>query len=100
MHVECSGAGISKVDFTGGTETGRRIGAAVGANVRHYCAELGGNCPVLVFEDAEIDAAVNGAAFGAFVAAGQTCVSAKRLLIHESLYDTFVAKLVSKVRVA
>jgi phenylacetaldehyde dehydrogenase len=93
----CAHPGIAKVDFTGGTETGRRIGAAVGANVRHYCAELGGNCPVLVFDDAEIDAAVNGAAFGAFVAAGQTCVSAKRLLIHEDLYDEFVAKLVAKV---
>ena len=65
--------------------------------MRHYCAELGGNAPVVVFADSQLDAAVNGAAFGAFVAAGQTCVSAKRLLIEDSIYDEFVSKLVAKV---
>ena len=47
----CAHPAVAKVDFTGGTETGRQIGRVVGANVRHYCAELGGNCPVLVFDD-------------------------------------------------
>jgi len=93
----CAHPRVAKVDFTGGTATGKMIGQVVGANVRHYCAELGGNCPVLVFEDADLEAAVNGAAFGAFVAAGQTCVSAKRLLIHESIFEDFVGRLVAKV---
>ena len=53
----------------------------VGPNVAHYCAELGGNCPVSVFADCDLDEAVNGVAFGAFVASGQTCVSAKRILV-------------------
>jgi phenylacetaldehyde dehydrogenase len=93
----CAHPDIAKIDFTGGTETGRAIGRVVGANVRHYCAELGGNAPVVVFADSQLDAAVNGAAFGAFVAAGQTCVSAKRLLIEDSIYEEFVSKLVAKV---
>jgi acyl-CoA reductase-like NAD-dependent aldehyde dehydrogenase len=51
--------------------------------VKHYCAELGGNCPVLVFADCDLAEAVDGVAFGAFVAAGQTCVSAKRILVQD-----------------
>eukprot|EP00617_Octactis_speculum_P015679 CAMPEP_0185747446 /NCGR_PEP_ID=MMETSP1174-20130828/6062_1 /TAXON_ID=35687 /ORGANISM="Dictyocha speculum, Strain CCMP1381" /LENGTH=551 /DNA_ID=CAMNT_0028422615 /DNA_START=13 /DNA_END=1668 /DNA_ORIENTATION=- len=90
--------GIAKLDFTGGTATGKAIGAVVGGNVKHYCAELGGNCPVLVFPDCDIDEAVNGVAFGAFVASGQTCVSAKRILVHASIYDAFVEKLAAKAR--
>lgn len=62
------------------------IGAAVGAQAKHFCAELGGNAPVVVFADAAempggLKQAVDGVAFAAFVAAGQTCVSAKRILI-------------------
>mmetsp|Transcript_12284 Transcript_12284/g.15805 ORF Transcript_12284/g.15805 Transcript_12284/m.15805 type:complete len:525 (-) Transcript_12284:202-1776(-) len=86
---------ISKVDFTGGTSTGKVIAKQM-EGVKHYCAELGGNCPVVVFPDADILEAVNGVAFGAFVASGQTCVSAKRILIHESIFDEFVSMLVTK----
>ena len=88
---------VAKIDFTGGTEAGRIIGAAAGAQVKHYCAELGGNAPVLVFEDADVEEAVNGVAFAAFVASGQTCVSAKRILVHRPIYEAFEAKLVAKV---
>ena len=87
---------VAKVDFTGGTAAGRVIGALAGAQVKHYCAELGGNAPVLVFDDADIDEAVNGVAFAAFVASGQTCVSAKRILVHQPIFDAFVARLVAK----
>ncbi len=66
-------ADVAKIDFTGGTEAGRAIGALAGAQVKHYCAELGGNAPVLIFDDADVDEAVNGVAFAAFVASGQTC---------------------------
>jgi len=88
---------VAKIDFTGGTAAGRAIGALAGAQVKHYCAELGGNAPVLVFEDADVDEAVNGVAFAAFVASGQTCVSAKRILVHAPIYKAFEAKLVAKV---
>lgn len=87
---------IAKVDFTGGTSTGQAIGKLAGANVKHYCAELGGNCPVIIFPDADVEEAVNGVAFGAYVASGQTCVSAKRILIHESIFDEVVQRLVHK----
>ena len=53
--------------------------------------------PVLVFEDADITAAVNGVVFAAFIASGQTCVSATRLLVHEAIYDEFMARFVEKV---
>jgi len=89
---------IVKVDLTGGTPTGQAIGALAGKGVKHYCAELGGNAPVLVFDDFDIDQAVNGVAFGAFVASGQTCVSAKRILVQETIYDEFVDKLVAKTQ--
>lgn len=89
---------VAKVDFTGGTVAGRAIGALAGPKVKHYCAELGGNAPILVFDDADIDEAVNGVAFAAFVASGQTCVSAKRLLVQRSVCKQFKEKLVQKVR--
>jgi len=81
---------------TGGTAAGRIIGAAAGARVKHYCAELGGNAPVLVFGDVDVEEAVNGVAFAAFVASGQTCVSAKRILVQQTIFDAFREKLVAK----
>lgn len=87
---------VVKIDFTGGTAAGRTIGALAGAQVKHYCAELGGNAPVLIFDDADLDEAVNGVAFAAFVASGQTCVSAKRILVHAPIADAFERKLVAK----
>lgn len=88
---------VKKVDVTAGTNTGRAIGSLAGSNLASYTAELGGKAPVVVFEDADIAAAVNGVAFAAFIASGQTCVSATRLLVHESIYDEFMARLVEKV---
>lgn len=88
---------IKKVDVTAGTSTGRAIGALVGANLSSYTAELGGKAPVLVFEDADLPSAVNGVAFAAFVASGQTCVSGARIIVQESIYDQFLPALVAKV---
>jgi len=87
---------IAKVDLTGGTETGYKVGALAGKHAKHYCAELGGNAPVMVFEDCDVEQAINGVAFAAFVAAGQTCVSGKRILIQRPVYDEIVAGLVKK----
>jgi acyl-CoA reductase-like NAD-dependent aldehyde dehydrogenase len=88
---------VVKLDLTGGTETGYRIGEAAGRQAKHFTAELGGNAAVMVFADCKsVDVAVNGVAFAAYVASGQTCVSAKRILIQDSIFDEFVQKLVEK----
>ncbi|RKU40350.1 hypothetical protein DL546_000579 [Coniochaeta pulveracea] len=85
-----------KVDVTGGTAAGRAIGAIVGGNLARYTAELGGKAPLVVFKEADVDAAVNGIAFGAFIASGQTCVAATRIIVEETILDVMVDKLVSK----
>lgn len=96
-RVMTSHPDMVKLDLTGGTETGYKIGAAAGAQAKRMTAELGGNAAVVVFDDcSSVDNAVNGVAFAAFVASGQTCVSAKRILVHASIYDEFVEKLVEK----
>jgi len=88
--------GIAKLDMTGGTETGALAAASASRNLAYVTTELGGNAPVIVFDDAHLEQSVNGVAFGAFVASGQTCISAKRVLVHEAIYDTFRDKLVAK----
>ncbi|PFH61352.1 hypothetical protein XA68_17601 [Ophiocordyceps unilateralis] len=84
---------VRKVDITGGTAAGRAIGAVVGKNLARYTAELGGKAPLVVFDSACVDAAVNGIAFGAFVASGQTCVAATRIIAHASLLPELEEKL-------
>ncbi|CEJ13448.1 Betaine aldehyde dehydrogenase [bacterium YEK0313] len=90
--------GIRKLVLTGGTEAGRRAGAAAASNFARQTLELGGKTPVVVFEDFDLDQAVNYAAFGAFVGAGQTCVCAARHIVQRSVYDAFVEKLAAKAR--
>lgn len=87
---------VRKVDVTGGTVAGRAIGSIVGGNLARYTAELGGKAPLVVFEDAEVDVAVNGIAFGAFVASGQTCVAATRIIVHNSVLKEVTKKLAAK----
>ncbi len=90
--------GIAKLDLTGGTPTGRAIAAAAGRNLIRATAELGGKAPVLIFDDADLTAAVNGATFAAFIASGQTCVQGARLLVQESIRDEVTKRFVDKVR--
>lgn len=87
---------VRKVDLTAGTHTGRLLGTAVGRNLAAFTAELGGKAPIVVFDDADVPSAVNGAAFAAFVAAGQTCVSGTRLIVHKDIWDTFIPLFVDK----
>ncbi len=87
---------VRKVDLTGGTATGRVTACNAGKNLASVVAELGGKAPMLVFEDADLEQAVNTCAFAAFVAAGQTCVSGSRLLVQESVFDNFKARFVAK----
>lgn len=89
---------VKKVDVTGGTPAGRAIGAIAGANLAHYTAELGGKAPLVIFADADIDTAVNGIVFGSFIASGQTCIAATRILIHESIFAIVLEKLNNKIR--
>ncbi|KAH7930718.1 aldehyde dehydrogenase [Leucogyrophana mollusca] len=89
---------VRKVDLTAGTSTGRALGAIVGSNLAAFTAELGGKAPIVVFEDADLESAVNGATFSALIASGQTCVSGTRLIIHENIFDSFTAAIVEKFK--
>lgn len=88
--------GLARLDITGGTPTGRVIAAAAGRNLVPVAAELGGKAPLLVFEDADVDEAVNAACFASFIATGQTCIAATRLLVHEAVIELFKTKLAAK----
>ncbi len=90
--------GFDKLVLTGGTEAGRIVGALAGNNLARQTLELGGKSPVVVFDDFPVDQAVNYAAFGAFIAAGQTCVCASRHIVQRTVYDEFVEKLAAKAR--
>jgi len=92
----CRHPHVRKVDLTGGTNTGRAVGAAAGANLAGLITELGGKAPMIVFADADVEQAVNGAAFATFVASGQTCIMGARALVHRSVYDRYVSALVAK----
>lgn len=89
---------VRKVDVTGGTAAGRALGAAAGGNLARFTAELGGKAPLVVLRDADVDAAVNGIAFGAFVASGQTCVAATRVLVERPLLGDVVDRLAAKAK--
>lgn len=88
---------LAKIDLTGGTETGKAIAKIAADNLARVTFELGGKAPVVVFDDVDVDRAVNGAAFAMFVATGQTCVAGARAVVHRSIYDEFKEKLVSKI---
>ena len=90
--------GLAKWVLTGGTEAGRLTGAMAGSNFAHQTLELGGKTPVLVFDDFDIEQAVNYAAFGGFIGAGQTCICGSRQIVHEKVYDEFVERLAAKAK--
>ncbi|HZR68204.1 MAG TPA: NADP-dependent succinate-semialdehyde dehydrogenase [Burkholderiales bacterium] len=89
---------VRKLTFTGSTETGKKLMAQCAATVKKTSMELGGNAPFIVFDDAELDAAVEGAIASKYRNAGQTCVCANRLLVQDKVYDAFAAKLAEKVK--
>jgi len=84
---------VRKLSFTGSTEIGKQLMAACASTVKKTSMELGGNAPFIVFDDADLDAAVSGAIVSKFRNAGQTCVCANRLLVQEGVYDAFSEKL-------
>jgi aldehyde dehydrogenase (NAD+) len=84
---------VDKVSFTGGTETGSHIASEAGAHLKPTTMELGGKSPNIVFPDATLDNAVNGALNGIFSSVGQSCSAGSRLLLHEDIHDDFVDEL-------
>lgn len=88
---------VRKVSFTGSTETGKRLMAACAASMKGVSMELGGNAPFIVFDDADLDAAVAGALASKYRNAGQTCVCANRLMVQDSIHDAFVDRLAEAV---
>jgi len=88
---------VRKFTFTGSTEVGKQLMAQCAGTVKKVSLELGGNAPFVVFDDADIDAAVEGAMASKFRNTGQTCVCANRLYVQEGVYDNFAKKLGEKV---
>jgi len=89
---------VRKVTFTGSTEVGKQLMAACASTVKRTSMELGGNAPFIVFEDADLDAAVAGAMASKYRNAGQTCVCANRILVQAGVYDAFAEKLHTAVK--
>jgi succinate-semialdehyde dehydrogenase / glutarate-semialdehyde dehydrogenase len=89
---------VRKLTFTGSTEVGRELMAKCAGTIKKVSLELGGNAPLLVFDDADLDAAVDGAIASKFRNTGQTCVCANRLLVQDGIHDAFVERLSEAVR--
>src|SRR3954453_19966322 len=94
----CANPAVRKLSFTGSTETGRILMKQCADTIKKLSLELGGNAPFIVFDDADIDAAVEGALASKYRNAGQTCVCANRIYVQEAVYDKFAAKLAEKVK--
>ncbi|MGD9734283.1 MAG: aldehyde dehydrogenase [Solirubrobacterales bacterium] len=90
--------GVDKVAFTGSTTVGTRVGMAAIEHMARLTLELGGKSAQIVFPDADIDAAVNGIVSGIFAAGGQTCIAGSRLLVHSSVQEEVVDRLVARAR--
>ena len=89
---------VRKLSFTGSTEVGKLLIQQCASTVKKVSMELGGNAPFLVFDDADLDAAVEGAMISKYRNTGQTCVCANRILVQEGVYDAFAAKLTEAVK--
>jgi acyl-CoA reductase-like NAD-dependent aldehyde dehydrogenase len=88
---------VRRVAFTGSTEVGRHVVAVAGPQLKRVTLELGGSDPVIVCEDADVDAAVKAVIIGRYWNAGQACLGCKRVFVHKSAYDAFVGQLVERV---
>jgi succinate-semialdehyde dehydrogenase / glutarate-semialdehyde dehydrogenase len=98
--VICASDTVRHLSFTGSTEVGRILMAQCAPTVKKMSLELGGNAPFIVFDDADIDSAVEGAFASKYRNAGQTCVCSNRFYVQEGVYDQFVEKFAAKVRTA
>ncbi len=96
--VFCASDVVRHISFTGSTEVGRILMAQSAPSVKKLSLELGGNAPFIVFDDADIDSAVDGAMASKYRNAGQTCVCANRIYVQDGVYDAFVEKFIAKVK--
>jgi succinate-semialdehyde dehydrogenase/glutarate-semialdehyde dehydrogenase len=96
--VLCASDVVRHISFTGSTEVGRILMAQSAPTVKKLSLELGGNAPFIVFDDADVDSAVEGAIASKYRNAGQTCVCANRIYVQEGVFDTFVQKFSAKVK--
>ena len=96
--VICASDVVRHLSFTGSTEVGRILMAQSAPSVKKLSLELGGNAPFIVFDDADVDSAVDGAMLSKYRNAGQTCVCANRIYVQAGVYDQFVEKFAAKVR--
>jgi len=96
--VFCSSDIVRHISFTGSTEVGRILMAQSAPSIKKLALELGGNAPFIVFDDADIDSAVEGAMASKYRNAGQTCVCANRIYVQDGVYDEFVQKFSAKVK--
>lgn len=94
----CESDKVRKITFTGSTQVGRTLMRQASGQIKKLGLELGGNAPFIVFNDADVDAAVEGAILSKFRNAGQTCVCANRLYVQAGIYDAFAGKLATRVR--
>jgi succinate-semialdehyde dehydrogenase/glutarate-semialdehyde dehydrogenase len=96
--VFCDSDVVRHISFTGSTEVGRILMAQSAPSIKKLSLELGGNAPFLVFDDADVDSAVEGAMASKYRNAGQTCVCANRIYVQDGVYDEFVKKFAAKVQ--
>src|SRR6266478_4064252 len=94
----CANPAVRKLSFTGSTETGLTLMKQCADTIKKLSLELGGNAPFIVFDDAELDAAVEGSIASKYRNAGQTCVCANRIYVQDGVYDAFAARLAEKVK--
>jgi succinate-semialdehyde dehydrogenase/glutarate-semialdehyde dehydrogenase len=97
-NVLCASSLVRHLSFTGSTEVGRILMRQCAPTIKKLSLELGGNAPFIVFDDADIDSAVEGAMVSKYRNAGQTCVCANRLYVQDGVYDAFVGKLAAKAK--
>ena len=96
--VFCASDVVRHISFTGSTEVGRILMAQSAPSIKKLSLELGGNAPFIVFDDADVDSAVDGAMASKYRNAGQTCVCANRIYVQDGVYDEFVEKFAAKVK--
>lgn len=94
----CENAKVRKITFTGSTEIGKQLASKAMTHMKRVSMELGGNAPVIVFDDADLDRAVEGAMISKYRNSGQTCVCANRILVQSGVYDAFAEKFAAAAR--
>ena len=97
-EILCTSSTIRKISFTGSTRVGRLLMRQCSNSVKKLSLELGGNAPLIVFDDADLDLAIRDVIMAKFKVSGQTCVSSNRIFVQQGIYDEFIRKLTAAVR--